>query len=156
MILLLDNTVLSNFASVERMDLLYRVVGRGAVPLQVFQELQQGIKKGLLPPVDVSRLQVLEPTPEEEVDYNRLRQKLNRGEAACLAIAAHRKARVLTDDRDARILAGRMGIPVSGTLGVLVQLVRSGSSTLDEADRLLEAMIRQGYWAPISKLQDLL
>ena len=76
-------------------------------------------------------------------------------EAACLAVAAHRNGRVLTDDRDARKLAAQMKIPVSGTLGVLLRLVQIDALTLPEANNMLKQMIAQGYRSPVEKLDDL-
>lgn len=81
---------------------------------------------------------------------------LDAGEASCLALAASRGYRVFTDDRDARTLAARMGIPVSGTIGLLVRLVDLGEITVAEGNRLLARMITFGYYAPIDSLERVL
>jgi predicted nucleic acid-binding protein len=49
--------------------------------------------------------------------------KFGRGEASWLAIGMHRKASIFTDDFDARKVAQRTGIPVSGTIGVLIKAI---------------------------------
>ena len=48
---------------------------------------------------------------------------------------------LFSDDLDARRYAQRQGIPVSGTLGVLVLLVEQGHLTLAQADNYLRRMI---------------
>ena len=60
---------------------------------------------------------------EEEMElYNSLRVKLGKGEASCLAIAKNRNMKFLTDNSDARKFANILGIPVSGTIGVISSL----------------------------------
>ncbi len=156
-IILLDNTALSNFAHVERMDLIQKALGaRAATTPQVMQEFHTGVDLGRFPAVDMEWLQLLSLTPEEEPFYQRLLGHLNAGESSCLAIAIHRSARVLTDDRDARVFAGRAGIAVSGTLGILAQLTREGLLTVAEADDLLAFMIQKGYRSPVESIKALL
>jgi predicted nucleic acid-binding protein len=88
--------------------------------------------------------------------YHRLLTKLNAGESACLAMALIRKCRILTDDRDARVFARHLKIPLSGTLGVLVHLVDVGSLDVDDADVLLSQMMSAGYRSPVASLRKLL
>jgi predicted nucleic acid-binding protein len=108
-IALLDNTVLSNFTTVERPDLVRLALGKDAVTSEAaWAELQAGIHIGKLLPQDWSWLPVLSLTEDEKPLYNLLVQRLNAGEASCLAIAATRGYRIFTDDRDARELAAEM------------------------------------------------
>ncbi|MCP4655049.1 MAG: DUF3368 domain-containing protein [bacterium] len=126
MIVLLDNTVLSNFALVDRIELIRHVLGTEAASTpQVIAEFDAGVSLGRLPETDLDWLPILTLSSEEEASYERFMRHLNRGEASCLAIAHHRPASVPTDDRDARVFAGRMGIAVSGTVGVLVRSVKT-------------------------------
>jgi predicted nucleic acid-binding protein len=92
---------------------------------------------------------------EEEALYQELLEHINAGEASCLAVAAYRGGRVLTDDRDARKLAAQLKIPISGTLGALLRLVQNHALSLPEANELLGQMIAHGYRSPINKLEDL-
>lgn len=157
MLILLDNTVLSNFALVERIDLLVLALGAHvATTPQVVDEHRAGVALGRVPETDLTWLQVLVLSAAEEASLQQFLLHLNQGEAACLAVAAHRPARVLTDDRDARRFAGRRRIAISGTLGVLVRLVRTDHLTVPEADSLLRKMITQGYRSPVESLQELL
>lgn len=154
MIALLDNTVMSNFTVVQRPDLLRLAFGDGlATPQQAFDELKAGINAGKLPNVDWQWLPVWTLQDVEMPHYSQLLQRLNAGEAACLAVALERHCRVLTDDRDARELARRLQIPLSGTLGVLVRLTDIQHLSVDEADHLLHNMIAAGYRSPVTSLR---
>jgi len=147
---------MSNFAAVERLDLLCTAFGGGlATSQQAFDELQAGVRLGKLPSLDWSWLPILTVDEAELPHYERFLSSLNAGEAACLAIALTRNCRILTDDRDAREFARRLKIPLSGTLGVLVRLIDIGSLNLEEADVLLSQMIVAGYRSPVTSLQDL-
>jgi len=156
MIPLVDNTVLSNFALVGRIELIPLALGSNvSTTTQVAAEFQDGVARGRLPETRLAWLEVLELLPEELDLYSEQLKRVNAGEAACLAVAAHRNGRVLTDDRDARKLAAQMKIPVSGTLGVLLRLVQIDELTLPEANNMLKQMIAQGYRSPVEKLDDL-
>lgn len=63
--------------------------------------------------------------------------------------------RILTDDLDARRCAQRMGIPVSGTIGVLVYAVGKDMIPRQEADDLLSGMIAKGFYSPVKRLEEL-
>ena len=68
----------------------------------------------------------------------------------------HRDFMVLTDDADARCWAHRAEIPVSGTIGLLVQLVQGKVVTLAEANSLLTDMRENGYYSPVTRLDELI
>lgn len=156
MIALLDNTVLSNFTTVERSDLVHLALGEDAATSDMaWTELQAGIHISKLPPEDWSWLPILSCTEGEEPLLYLMAQRLNAGEASCLAIAATRGYRVFTDDRDARELAAKWRIPVSGTLGLLLRLVDLRILSLDEANTLLARMIAAGYRSPTASLHEL-
>lgn len=157
MIALLDNTVLSNFSTVERPDLVQLALGDTAATVEeAYAELQAGIALGRLPPCDWSWLPVLSLGDPERARYEQLCEHLNAGEAACLAVAVSDGHRVFTDDRDAREIAAQMQVPISGTLGLLARLVDRGHLSKQEADDLLHQMISAGYRSPITSLDEIL
>ncbi|MFN8485581.1 MAG: DUF3368 domain-containing protein [Anaerolineae bacterium] len=157
MIALLDTTVLSNFALVGRPELLQSALGETAATVEeVLAEYQMGVQLGRLPSFSWTWLQVLEMDEIEHAMSQRLQARLGRGEAACLALASVRGCRVLTDDRTAREMAMQMGIPVSGTLGLLVRLVDEDHLSFPEADDQLRAMIATGYRSPITSLTEIM
>ena len=63
-----------------------------------------------------------------------------RGEKHAIALALELSALVVLDDKRARNYARRIGVRLTGTLGVLLRLHRTGLATrdLDEDLRLLE------------------
>jgi predicted nucleic acid-binding protein len=73
-----------------------------------------------------------------------------------LAWAMRRRFKFLSDDTDARRWGNRAGIPVSGTIGILVRLVQSDTLTLDEGNALLTEMRQKGYYAPVERLDGFL
>lgn len=73
-----------------------------------------------------------------------------------MSIAISRNLKVLTDDLDARRLAQRRGIPVSGTIGILVEAVRRGILSVDEGNAMLSKMTAKGYFSPFERLDELL
>jgi predicted nucleic acid-binding protein len=155
-ITLLDNTILSNFALIHRVDLIRLALGEAATVEEAFAEHQAGVRLERIPASDWSWLTVLQLVGSERAEYERLRIFLNAGEAACLAVAGARGYRVFTDDRDARELAIQMQIPISGTLGILIRLVEQNQVSLTDANRHLKDMIAAGYRSPVSSLDALL
>lgn len=74
-----------------------------------------------------------------------------------LAIASCRGWRFLTDDRAARDYATKIGVPVAGTLRLLVRLVQTDLVLVDEANSLLQDMIVLArYHSPVTDLTMLL
>ena len=154
-LVLVDTTVLNNFAQVRRPDLLRAAFSNLAAPQAVRQELAAGERLGRVPVCDWSWLKLVELTEAERSRADDLKSLLQAGEAACLAIAETRGGGVLTDDSSARRLAVGLGLETSGTLGSLVKLVRREILTLMQADQLLAEMIRRGYRSPFRSLRDL-
>lgn len=153
MFLVLDNSVLSNFALVGRVDLLPRLwPGRLVTAPAAWDELRRGIELGRVPVGEWSWLQVLELTLDEETACGEWVPPLDIGESACLAMAHARGYGFLTDDRVARREARRLGVPLSGTIGVLRSLVDAGSVSLGEANATLQRMIGAGYRVPVDVL----
>ena len=153
--ILLDTTVLSNFARIERLDLLRLALPDAATTPQVLTELERGVASGYLATEAWDWLEVVRLTPSEKANLGRIRLVLDDGEASCIALAIERNSSLFTDDLDARRYAQRFGIRVSGTLGVLSLLIQGNHLTLAEADSFLESMIAHGYRSPVSSLVDL-
>ncbi len=152
---LVDNTVLSNFANVEQPDLFLKAFDNLATTQAVLDEFKEGERLGRVPTTNWFALHIIEMTGEEQTRAVELGQTLGKGEAECLAIAELRNWMILTDDRDARRKANALSIVVSGTLGALVNLVEFNIVGLDFADNLLLLMIEKGYHSPVNSLQEL-
>jgi len=53
-------------------------------------------------------------------------------------------------------LAQRRGVPVSGTIGVLVEAVREKLLSIEEGNTMLSEMIEKGYFSPVETLDELI
>jgi predicted nucleic acid-binding protein len=161
-----DTTVLSNFAAVGRLELLEeRYRGTAFTTLEVTDELRKGVKAGyaylelVLADVDHADqggwIGVLVPQSAYE---RRLRaqfdDRLGSGEASCLALAVLRELTLVTDDRAARQMAETRRVPVTGTVGILIKLVRNSTLSLSEANALLADMIQRRYRSPVDRLDE--
>jgi len=154
MLLLLDNTVLSNFALGQQLDLLPKALGESvSTTSQVIEEFENGVAKGILPAAKWDWLSIVQLEGREKTLFQEYSQRVNGGEAACLAVALVRNGRFLTDDRDARKLAAQLKVPISGTLGILLRLVQIEELSLPDANQILAQMIAKGYRSPVEKLE---
>lgn len=152
---LADTTVLNNFAQIQRTDLLRSAWPDLAAPTAVWNELNLGVRCGLVSDCDWSWLKILDLTEQEQAQAEEIGQDLGAGEAACIAAAVSRNLLLLSDDWDARSLARSLGIEVPGTLGVLDRLVSKQALGLDEADFFLAEMVRRGFCSPYQSLREI-
>ena len=167
MSILVDATVLSNFAAIGRLDLLRLVLRSAFVAAAVQAEIDRGIDLGYPFLLDVAvelqgaainawlRVTSIEGDAERRA-HDTLLRLVDDGEAMSIAIASVRRWMVYTDDADARRVAARMGVRIGGTLGLLRQLVVERELTMDQANALLREMIeRARHRSPVKDLRDL-
>jgi predicted nucleic acid-binding protein len=134
---------------------------------QVFEEIQTGLLQGqmfydnlaeqIFPFSETGwlHLTALKSTEEFKL-FGQLLLTLHSGEASCLSIAYHRHWAFLTDDKVARQASQARQVPVTGTLGVLLSLVKHQRLSLSEGDVVLQQMIRKNYYSPITSLGQIL
>ena len=152
----LDNTVMSNFGLIERVEWLQRLGGKNFLTTrEAWGELKAGIEKNAIPNSDWAWLDVVALTKVEREKIDKLMPPLDLGEATCIVVAHQRGHGVLTDDRVGRRYARLMGAPLSGTLGILKLLADTKIITLQEADEALKQMIALGYYSPVDSLKQL-
>lgn len=161
-----NTTALSNFAATDRLDLLKKLYqGKAFTTIEVSHELQRGIHAGYLYLESAwQQIGVVHPTgwvriliPETTEEYQlqaEFDNRLDQGEASCLALAITRRFIFVTDDLAARRLASEKNVLLTGTLGILIKGVREKFLSLAEANNLLESMIQQGYRSPGDCLDD--
>lgn len=155
-LVVVDTTVWSNFAVAQHPRLVLAVFPQSGSPQAVLQEIEEGRRQGHIPGVDLSWIPEIQMTPREAEKALKLSDRLDVGEAACLALAESRQLMLLTDDRPARIYARQVGVEVGGTLGVLLALVEMERLSLKEAEELHQRMIRNRYRSPVASLRELL
>ena len=119
--------------------------------------MKRGEDRGVLPNRDWRWIKILKMNSPQETGLFRLfSASFGKGESSCISVAVSRNLKILTDDLDARKLAQRREIPVSGTIGVLVEAVRIGILSLDEGNAMLSKMTAEGYFSPFESLDELL
>ena len=159
-----DTTVLSNLAAVGRLDLLEKRYRESALTtVEVSDELRRGLQAGYEHLENVLlQIQAISPggwlriaAPESAAEHQ-LRGEfdllLDPGEASCLALAISRGLVLVTDDLAARQLAQERDVLLTGTVGILLVLVRDSSLSLAEANAILAEMIERRYRAPVDRL----
>lgn len=77
------------------------------------------------------------------------------GEASSLAVAKSRGFVFASDDRMARAEAARLGVSLTGTVGILLKAAREGVCDLRTADGYLEKMIEAGFFSPVRSLREI-
>ena len=124
MIVVSDTTPLRHLVAIGEVDLLRRVYGAVVVPATVWSELQaestpSAVKSWLQSAPDW--LQVRRPREPEPGDANPdILVRLDAGERDAIRLAVELKADLLLmDEADGRSLALGLGLPVTGTLGLL-------------------------------------
>ncbi len=153
--IIVDTTTLSNFSLINRLDILAAVIGKICTTKKVIEEIKVCTARNVLPGVDLSQVEIIDLTEDDKLLFSRLNEMFGKGEASCLAVCMSHGLKILTDDMDARKFAQRMGIPVSGTIGVLVSATGKGIISRQEADDLLSEMIDKGFYSPIKRLDEL-
>lgn len=154
---LLDNTVLTNFALVGQPELVLDLWGTTcATTTAVMAEYQAGIISRGLPTHSWDILTQLTLQPAEQTFADQLPPQLGIGERSCIAIAVHRQGLFVCDDAQARREAQRHGVAVTGTIGILVLNVRQNQLTPAGGNTILSHMIALGYRSPVVTLDDLL
>ena len=84
---------------------------------------------------------------------------LHTGELEALQVALeHGRSLLLTDDTAARLAAGNMGIPVHGTIGVVVRSIRRQQRTAEQVLAVLRSLpqqstlhLKKSLWIPLFK-----
>jgi predicted nucleic acid-binding protein len=163
---IVNTTVISNFAVIGQLDILRGLFRSVTIAMEVYDELIAGLDEGYefysglrehcTPFSEHGWIRVACLQTDEEIRmFERLPARLHRGEAASMAIAYHRGLIFLTDDRAARKASLRYDIPISGSLGCLVACVERGLADADQANAWLTQMIEQGFRSPVRDLQEL-
>lgn len=133
----IDTSPLVVLAKVGRLDLVLDGLGRFVVPTAVASEINAG------PVHDPARLalnagRLGTPVPVEAL-ARVLEWGLGAGETAVLSLAITQGALAILDDREARRAAQALGVPVVGTLGIVLHAARRGRV---ESPRVLVQALR--------------
>ena len=153
----LNTTVLSNFAHVDHVELLLelpRVVTVDAVQIELKEgnETHHYLEQAL--DVLEDDIPVVTPSSPAQKLEETLLETLDPGEAQELAVAEVAGGMVVTDDGDARTVANRRGIRLTGSIGLLVRFVENDRISADTADTYLKRWIDEaGFRSPARGFQ---
>lgn len=128
---------------IERLDILFGLYGTITVPAAVFAELTRNLTMpGATEIGTAPQIQVISVRNQREV--SRLLFWLDEGESEAIVLAQELQTSLLIDERKARGIASVLGIPLTGTVGVLLEAKRSGhvSQIRPLLDDLLGAGVR--------------
>jgi predicted nucleic acid-binding protein len=142
-IVVADSSPLIALARIGRLELLTRLVQRVLIPPAVQAEIRaDGDRPGAREVAAATWIQVEQPDPVLASSYGLL---VDRGEAEAIALAKNIAGSVLLiDDRLARRLAERLGIPRIGTVGVLLEFRRREWTPSLRAD--IDALLANGIY----------
>ena len=122
-----DSSPLIHLSQIGRLHLLKELFGELLIPQAVYHEvvIEGGGKPGSKEVREASWIIVMEIRNER---LKRLLQfQLDEGEAEAIVLALETKASlVLLDDREARLQAKRLGLKITGTLGILLRAKKLG------------------------------
>jgi predicted nucleic acid-binding protein len=145
-VIVADAGPLIGLGKVGRLPLLQALYGMVLIPQRVHEELRVGSN---LPGAVAAGRAIVEGwllvrSVQDEVAVSRLVSLVDRGEAEAIVLAHESAARfLLVDDRRARDVARRRGIPVVGIGGVLLAAKRKG--LIEAVGPLLDSLASAGY-----------
>lgn len=148
----LNTTVLSNVAQVDRVELLLELPRLVTVDA-VQEKLEDGTETHLYLENALTVLReeipVVTPSSSTEKIEEKLLETLDPGEAQILAVAEAADGMIVTDDGDARATAKQRGVGLTGSIGLLVRFVEDGYISAETADGYLKRWIDEaGFRSP--------
>lgn len=167
--IVLDTTVLSNYARTGSIDWLVDAIRIPVTVRAVRQELEQGVEEGheyLGEALDA--MESVDEAPTTETDCVAVvplgglprdgapeaMEELDWGEAHAL-YCAWPEGFLATDDLDARELARRRSVNVTGSIGLLVEGIERGLLSPETADGWLDDWREAGYHSPVESVEEL-
>lgn len=143
--ILLDNTALSAFAYIDKLDLPSKLFREAFIPESVYYEgvlkankservdrIKSCIKEGLI--------KVIKPSKHDIKYANKLPATLGLGERYTIAIGISMKCLIATDDLKPRKIAKGLGLDIIGTLGILRLANKKNLINKDELRQLVKML----------------
>ena len=168
--IVLDTTVLSNYALSNAIEWLVQAVKIPVTVHAVRQELENGVKEGYeylenaithmelmdsVPNAPRNKISVVNLGGLPRNDAPEAMKKLDRGEAHAL-YKAWPEGILATDDLDARKLAKKRDVYVTGSVGLLADGVLRDELSTDTANEWLQTWEEAGYRSPVESVTELL
>jgi predicted nucleic acid-binding protein len=152
-----NTTPISELYKINHLDLLRSLYGSIYIPDAVFQELQQaktvphlGAAIAQTEWIKVHSIH----SPDKRQALQRRYPYLHRGEAAAIVLAQELTAqRIILDDKRARQVAQAEGLPLIGTVGVILLAYRLGQRSRSEAEELLDRLYQGTAYISVTLYQ---
>ena len=144
MIVVSDTSPLSALAIVGQLSLLHTLYGQLIIPTAVADELRRGGQDDprIAQILTLSWLKVKPPSDARLVNELQTVYRLDRGESEAIALALELNAdELLIDERLGRREASRLGLSITGLLGVL--LVAKNRSLVSAVRPIVDALINE-------------
>ena len=154
-VLVITNTTpIITLALIDHLDILQQLYGNILIPPAVRDEvLAGGIRN-----IGISQFQAanwIKLTPLQDPRRADLLSDLDRGEAEVIALAQELQAdRVIIDERLARRHARRLGLTLTGTLGILLKARQQ--KLVPEIAPLIRIMQQNGIWLSATVIAEVL
>ena len=140
-----DTTPIISLIKIHRLDLLEKLFGEVLMPDAVFRELTTN-ESFSSEAEEVKKSAFLKISPVQNRQSIAILQAisgLDDGESEAIVLADEKKSDALImDERRGRMVAQKLGIMITGTVGVLVQANNEGMITKDEAKSCFEFLRR--------------
>lgn len=142
MIVISDTSVITNLAAIQHLSLLTELYHQVIIPEAVYRELADidPLAPGALEAQSADWLQARQVTDLSVVQRLQNQARLDPGESEAIALALELNADLLLiDERRGRAEADRLGVRITGLLGILVEAKRR--NLIAAVKPLIDAMI---------------
>ena len=148
MIIIADTGPLIALSRAGQLDLLRELYAKVVIPPSVYRELDLDAarpeRQFLTAALDENWLLISQLPEDAQVEARELALILDTGEADAICMAEVLSPRfLLIDERKGREIATRRGIPVTGSLGILLAAKNRGK--IKSVTRIIEKMMEGGY-----------
>ena len=139
---IVNSTPIIGLANIGKLDLLRLVYQKITIPQAVFDELiSPSVRQQVLKNRDWIQVEHIQDASQKQM----YRAKLHAGEVEVMILAQEKKADlVLLDDNAAKKTAKYLGLPVTGTLGLLLRAKREGY--IDAVIPVMDALEKDGFF----------
>lgn len=146
MIIVSNTSPIFYLSTIGQLDLLYQLYNEIVIPTSVFNEITNVGNTDVSATVVPTLSWIKTQSATNQAFVNTLIAELDPGEAEAIALAVELKAdRLLMDEQLGRAAAMRVGLQVTGVLGILIAAKRN--NLIQDVKPLLDALIEQvGFW----------
>ena len=148
LIVVSDTSPLSGLAITGHLELLRQLYGRVLIPVAVADELKRGVQDEprISAALSPDWVEAHQPQNRALVETLQADYSLDRGESEAIALALELKAdELLIDERLGRRAASRLGLSITGLLGIL--LVAKQRQLVPSIRPIMDNLINEsGFW----------